>query len=327
MDWKEYYRDELVRPEGLSVIEGFFSGAEVDPEIDEAIAEQAILSFPHTALSYAGPLQARVIAGLYRARISEVIALGVLHTSVLPPPYAEALDRLRDSSADPEARKAALPRLSGAFFPAGEKITTPFGDLPIASSGSHRLIQEDAGILGREFSLNTFFSLLSFYADRRGVDPLPVVPLYIGITYDPVEDSFAIAAELARALRRLIGPKTGVVTTGDLVHYGTAYGDKARIPRMPKEKRALEGYFLGETEDVLALALSRRNLKEAFTRSLEVLKSDQRYILPVIAELFGPGANYEILHFELSDYAGILSVDPPCYVASSLITYKAVQPL
>ncbi len=327
MDWKSYYRDELARPESLSAIEGFFSCAEVDPKIDEAIAKRAILSFPHTALSYAVPLQARVIAGLYRARVSEVIALGVLHTSVMPTPYIDDLNRLHDSSIDPDVRKAGLARLSGAFFPSGEKITTPFGDLPIASIGPHRLIRADAGILKNEFSLDTFLLLMVFYASQRGIDPLHVVPLYVGITYDPVEDSFAIAAELARALRQGIGREAAVVTTGDLVHYGTAYGDEARIPRMPKEKRALETYFLRETEDVLALALSKRNLKEAFTRSLEVLKSDQRYILPVIAEFLGHRADYEILHFELSDYDGILSVDPPCYVASSLITYRAVPPL
>ncbi len=324
MDWKSYYRDELARPESLSAIEGFFSRAEDDPQIDEAIARREVLSFPHTALSYAGPLQARVIAGLYRARVSNVIALGVLHTSIIPPPYAEALDRLRDSSIDPDVRKAGLAQLSGAFFPSGEKISTPFGDLPLASIGPHRLIRTDAGILKNEFSLDTFLSLMAFYASQRGIDPLPVVPLYIGITYDPVEGSFAIAAEFARTLHRLIGPETAVVTTGDLVHYGRAYGDEARIPRMPKGKRALEIYFLRETEDVLALALSRRNLKEAFTKSFEVLKSDQRYILPIIAELLGPEADYEILYFELSDYAGILTVEPPCYVASSLITYRAV---
>ncbi len=321
MDWKSYYRTELEQPESRGLIEEHLDRAEEHSQTADLIRKGAILSFPHTARAYAVPLQARVVVGLHRAGVERVIALGVLHTSLIPPPYIHHLNRLRDPSADPDARKAAFSRLAGAFLPAAGEIVTPFGDLPTAPVAPHRLIREDAGILEREFSLDTFLALMAFYADRRGIDPLPVAPLYVGITYDPTENSFAVATELAQGLRRLIGPKTAVVTTGDLVHYGTAYGDEERISRIPEGKRPLEGYFRRETEEVLALALTRRNLRQALIRSSDVLKSDQRYIVPVIAELLGPKADYEIIHFELSDYAGILSVAPPCYVASSLVAF------
>jgi len=317
VDWKSYYRRELVDPKNKAMLEGFFA---TDEHLAELIGEGALISFPHTALSYVGPLQARVVTGLYRAGVSRVIALGVLHTSVLPAPYLEYLNRLNDPSGAPEERKAAFSQLAGAFFPPGKKVTTPFGDLPLIPGSPARLIREDTGILENEFSLDTFFSLLSFYAARRRVKPIPVLPLYVGLTYDPVNGSFSVADALAHAIQEGRTPGTAVVTTGDLVHYGTAYSDPERIAKMPKEKETLEAYFLPEVKKVIALGLAG-DLKAAFERSRETLASDQRYILPVISYLLGPGTGFEILHFELSDYAGILSVGPPCYVASSLIAF------
>ncbi|RLE39996.1 hypothetical protein DRJ23_02835 [Candidatus Acetothermia bacterium] len=323
MNWKPYYRAELVRPEGRELIEGYFAEADDDPKLDAALADRAILSFPHTALPYAGPLQARVIAALHRAGVELIIALGVLHTSAIPAPYAERLELLRDPAAPLEERRAAFSQLSGAFIPRGGSIPTPFGSLTIAPVEFTEAVRPDSGILKNEFSLDTFFSLLAFYCRTRALPPPRVLPVYVGVTRDPESGSFGVGEEIARELAGFIGPKTAVVTTGDLVHYGTGYGDEERISQLPQEKEGLEAYFRREVEEVLARGLGGRRLEEAFQMSQEVLKSDQRYILPVLAGLLGPGAGYEILHFELSDYAGILSVAPPCYVASALVGFRA----
>ena len=320
MDWKLYYRAERERPQSRELINSYFAAAATDSAVDRAITNGAILSFPHTALGYAGPLQARVIAGLYRIGVPRIIALGVLHTSALPEPYSGYLVQINDAAAPTATRAEALAMLTGAFFPTGEVISTSFGTVPLVPIPPRDVVRADTGILKNEFSLDTFLSLLAFHAAQTGTVPPPVAPLYIGITYDPVHDSFAVAGNLAGAIRELITPGTAIVTTGDLVHYGTAYSAPERVAAMPTDRRALEEYFLPEVEDTIARGLAGEH-KLAFDRARAVLASDQRYILPVITELLGGGAGYEILHFELSDYAGILSVAPPCYVASSLVAF------
>ena len=320
MDWKAYYRAEREREHNRAVIADYFAAAATDPEVDRALGRGAILSFPHTALAYAGPLQARVIAGLVRAGVTRIIALGVLHTSVLPEPYAGYRALIADPTGDTAARAAAAAALTGAFVPSGDEIATSFGPVPLVPFTAGDAIRADDDILKNEFSLDTFLSLLAVHAARMGIDPPPVAPIYVGLTYDPVHDSFAAATAVARALQSLVTPSTAIVTTGDLVHYGTAYSDPERIAAMPTDRRTLEEYFLPEVENTIARGLAGDHMA-AFTRAQATLASDQRYVLPVIAELLGPGANYRIIHFELSDYAGILSVAPPCYVASSLVAF------
>jgi len=71
----------------------------------------------------------------------------------------------------------------------------------------------------------------------------------------------------------------------------------------------------------LSRALGTGDLDEAYRQSRDLLRSDQREILPIIATLLGQGAPFEIASFALSDYAEILAVDPPCLVASALVAY------
>ena len=80
MDWKPYYRGEIESMSGRETVETLLRGA-VPGAIDELLIGEAIVSFPHTALRYAGPLQARVVRMIYRLGIERVIALGVLHGS------------------------------------------------------------------------------------------------------------------------------------------------------------------------------------------------------------------------------------------------------
>ena len=139
------------------------------------------------------------------------------------------------------------------------------------------------------------------------------------MTRNPLSRSFEGAASLARALRRLLTPRTAVVATGDLVHYGRGYDVEERVRTMPTDVEALRAFFAREVEGTLRLALEDRDYEAAFARSEQVLRSDQRHLLPVLAELLGTGAGSSVLEFELSDYAPILKVEPPCLVASALV--------
>jgi hypothetical protein len=110
------------------------------------------------------------------------------------------------------------------------------------------------------------------------------------MTRNPLSRSFEGAASLARALRRLLTPRTAVVATGDLVHYGRGYDVEERVRTMPTDVEALRAFFAREVEGTLRLALEDRDYEAAFARSEQVLRSDQRHLLPVLAELLGTGA-------------------------------------
>lgn len=321
IDWKSYYRDELARPEARRDLERYFEEPRQEKEIDELLARGAILSFPHTALSYAGPLQARVVAGLSRAGVERVLALGVFHASTLPPAAETDRRLLVDESAPPHERTVAYARLSGGFIPPERIARTPFGEVPVLAAADLDAVRVDRdGLLRSEFSLDTFLSLLAFHAQARGRRPPEVLTVYVGPTRDPVTGGFEVADRLAASLSSWVTPGTAIVATGDLVHYGTAYGPPERMAGRPSDPEALEALFTRETTTALDLALAG-DRAAAFERSNTVLQDDQRNILPVLTRLLGPGAGYQILSFSLSDYAGILEVAPPCVVASALVAY------
>ena len=313
MDWKVYYRAEIARPEGRDAIVDFLETGG-DPKVEGAIGRGAIVSFPHTALSYAGPLQARLVSAIYRPGIDRIVALGVLHGIGI-----EAFRTARDPSLPPNERKAAFKEVAGGFSLPADTYDTPFGGYPVwrpADDGPIRI--DRSGILGSEFSLDTFASILKLGADLFGEEEIPIFPVYVGMTSDPIEGGFDLAFNLAKWLRGIVRPGTALVTTGDLVHYGTAYAG----PGEPVEDDpSLTGRFRSKVERMLDSGLIEGDLDGAYRMGTEVLKSDQREILPVIGAYLGGEGSYEIIEFDLSDYAGILDVDPPCRVASALIIY------
>jgi len=277
-----------------------------------------VISFPHTALGYSGPLIMRTVVSLLRTPgLRRVIALGVLHMGTLPEPY-KGLYR---------SGQPGWERLAGGFVPVGPAVATPFGEVPLAGGRLPPPVKEDRGILGNEFSLDTFLAMYAYAAGRLGMVPPPVLPVYVGLTRDPDSSSFAVAGELARALSPWLGPGTALVTTGDVVHYGLPYGDDPGSALLPMDPAGLETHFRGEMERTLALALEERDYAAAFERPERILKSDQRHLLPVIAELLGPGAGFRIQNFSLSDYAPIFGVAPPCLVASSLFAFLPASSL
>ena len=320
MDWKAYYRNEMTQLATKAYLEGLFDSLDEDREMDALVQRRAILSFPHTAARYIGPLQARVVSSLYRSGIKRVIALGVLHTSVLPAPYDELYRKALDNERSSSARLNAFASLQGAFVPACREIDTAFGRIPCVCIGDDQAkgVRIDRmGVLKNEFSLDSFFSIMSLYAQTHRMPPIIVSPLYVGMTRDPVTGSFNVADDLADLLRGVRDSDTAIVTTGDLVHYGTAYTPAERM--LDKKEEELEPFFRGECERTLAI--SKQDLDGAFRSSNEILRSDQRYILPVIAKYIGDDAGFKILSFSLSDYSGILNVECPCVVASALVAF------
>jgi len=322
MDWKTYYRNEMLEPATKTYLERLFVASKEDEDIDALVKRGAVLSFPHTAARYIGPLQARVISALYRSRIKRVIALGVLHTSTLPGPYDEHYRTALDDERPSSKRQEAYAALRGGFVPDCRVIKTAFGTIPCeeidgALTNSVRI--DRAGVLKNEFSLDSFFSLMSLYARVHRMLPIPVLPIYVGMTRDPVSGSFDVADDLADILRSIRDPDTAIVTTGDIVHYGTAYTPVEKMLNLEEEQ--LEPFFRLECERILVLAIEKQDLDGAFRDSNEILRSDQRYILPVIAKYLGSDAQSEILSFSLSDYSQILNTARPCVVALALVAY------
>ena len=324
MNWKNYYLNELRSPNIEERLNNTFADVDGKATPIPCISPENILSFPHTALRYAGPLQAQVIVGLHQAKVKRIIALGVFHAwghEISAKTYSLAMDETQEAA----QRVAAFKELRGAFVPSISVQETPFGSIyltPPSSTFNVALREDTNGFLANEFSLDTFMSLLSFYYRLQGEAPPVVTPLYIGMTRNPVAGSFAIASQLAATLRSMWLPGDAVVATGDLVHYGTAYSPQERMMGMPTGHNELSLYFQREVKHTLAISLKKRDYTEAFRRCDTLLNNDQRYLLPIIAEIFPYRAGYELLSFSLSDYSAILNAAKPCVVASTLVLYK-----
>jgi len=133
MDWKSYYRRDLERDEVRAALAAALSHQEGDLVRGAPGERGTILSFPHTAARYAGPIQARVVAGLYRSRPDLVLALDVLHLSGL------ALFReLADEGQSPARRSRAFSALGEGFIPPAGSARTAFGRSPLRGFPARR---------------------------------------------------------------------------------------------------------------------------------------------------------------------------------------------
>lgn len=313
MDWKPHYRAELETPAGRRTVDAMLDAA---LDRDEGLASpRGIVSFPHTALACAGPLQARVAAAVYRAGVDRVLVLGVLHGGCAP------IVRVAMDEARPLAeRRAAIDRAAGGHLMPSDGIDTPFGRLPLAATDEDEAVPlrvDRDSLLADEFSLDTFCALMRRAADVLDVRPIPVLPVFVGLTRDPLEGSFAVAERLAVRIRALRDAASSMlVTTGDLVHYGTAYGAPDADASEPLE--AIASRFRREIDRTYTAALRDREWALAHRLSSDLLHNDQREIVAVISALLGPAA-HRLAQFEMSDYADILDAAPPCLVASALM--------
>ena len=316
MDWKSYYDEELREAGIRDRIMHWLRVADKMALSSSKNDRRTVFSFPHTAIDYSGPLQARVVSWLVRSGFKRVIALGVMHGSLIPV-HRTATNEL----APQDERLSAFAQISGAFLPTTEQLKTPFGDLAVSTEVANQppeIRRDLADLLKDEFSLDTFFGMLRLAADLDHIEPLHVTPFYIGMTRNPVTGSFEIARAVARWLLDQWDDETAIVTTGDVVHYGTVYGSEVADAALEQ----LESQFRHQLETLLGMAFREAQMEEAYQIAQCKLKSDQREILPLLVYLLGEKAVANIEVFALSDYANILKTAPPCLVSSALIAYK-----
>jgi hypothetical protein len=318
MDWKAFYRDELASEAGRAAIgRALVRHAGGDEALTSALRGGGIVSFPHTTLADSAEPIARAAQSVISAGAARVVALGVLHGGTLPEPHRNDLAEL--SRGSPRAAEL-FRRLGGAFVATGA-ATTPWGDVPCgpvpAATG---VMRADAALLANEFSLDLFLAVLAAASRRRAVATPVVTRIFVSATRDP-SGSFAAAARVADGVRGLLGDGAVCVATGDLVHYGHSYSPPEAMAGMPSDTAGLESRFRERVGAMLAAGLARRD-EEAYAMATNELRSDQRNLMPVIAELTGPGAAANVLSFRLSDYSAINGVAAPCLVASALVAFR-----
>jgi len=321
MDWRTHCRNALqqkkMKERILCWIDQYASG---DKSITDALNTGGLVSFPHTTLDYSGEMTTRVVTSLYASGVERVVALGVIHAGALSKHYQVSFAELLNRHVDPSVRKTHLETFGGAFIRSDNQ--TAFGSIQlIPPIKTWKKIRMDDCLLEGEFCLDYFLAILRLAADQLGREPLPVLPIYSGASFDPTTGSFALATGVAAEIAALRDGKTAFVITGDLVHYGTTYSKEAEMNGKPMKITELEQYFLPLVEESLHLITKTSDYLAAFDLLNNVLHNDQRFLLPVVGELLGDDASFEIMEFHLSDYAPIWQADPPCAVASSVVTF------
>lgn len=292
MDWKRFYADELASDAGRRLVEDAVARhAGGDAAVLRTFAARGVVSFPHLQLRDSADPIARVATSIVASGAKRVVALGVLHGGTLPEPFRALLAEVPRSD-------EAFARLGGAFTVDGPNLGPS--------------VRRDAALLANEFSLDLFDAVLLAAGAR-----VEVVRLFVGPTRDP-RGGFDVAKEIADAVRPLLDAETVCVATGDLVHFGNAYSDGEL--RMCVGA-AFEDVVRDRVDAMHEAALARRDFAAAYETGTK-LRSDQRNILPVIAELLGPGASAETLSFAMSDYAAINGVPPPSLVAAALVAFR-----
>lgn len=306
IDWKRFYRGELLSDDGrtriLAALARWDAG---DAGVGETLRGGGVVSFPHTTLRDSAEPLARVAATIVDGGFASVVALGVLHLSTLPEPERALAEQLPRGGA---GARAAFERLRGAFVEA-----------PVPGLGA-RAVRVDPGLLAQEFSLDLFRGVLELAAARRGQRPPRVAAVYVGPTRDPDDGSLAAARDVAADVAGLL-PGAACVATGDLVHFGGGYSRPEELALAPAGLTALEAHFRRRVGEMLAQAFVASDLDGALAAARE-LRSDQRHLLPVLAEIVGRPARPELLSFRLTDYAEILGEARPCVVASALVAVR-----
>lgn len=325
MDWRTHCRNDLQQEKTkeriLSWIDQHALG---DKSITDVLRNGGLVSFPHTTLDYSGEMTTKVVTSLYASGVERVVALGVIHAGALSKRYQVAFAELLNPLAEPAARRNDLETFGGAFIRSDSQ--TAFGSIRlIPPIKSWKRIRMDDSLLEGEFCLDYFLAILRLAADRLEREPLAVLPIYSGASFDPTTGSFALATEVAAEIAGLRDGKTAIVITGDLVHYGTTYSEQGEMDGKPTTIAELESYFLPLVEQVFRLITKEKDYLTAFNLLNKTLHNDQRFLLPVVGELLGNDAGFEIMEFHLSDYAPIWQVSPPCVVASSVVTLTPRQ--
>ena len=318
MDWKRFYAAELADPRGRAEVAAALARHRGgDGRLVAASQSGAIMSFPHVTVHDSGDFIATVVESIVARRANRVVALGVLHGSVLPAPFDGWYASLRD---DTSKGREAFARLRGAFVDISS-VATPFGRIDgTVSPAEEPLLHEDPTVLRHEFSLDLFLAFLAASAHAHGVRPPEVIRVYVSAVRDP-SGGFETVRPLADAIQKLLGDDAVCVATGDLAHLGHGYGSDEETASLPCDAAELTKTLEASLRDMHGAALGDHDFSTAWAIGTR-LRSDQRQILPVMAELLGQGASCESLALRLSDYADINGRPRPCLVAAALNLFR-----
>ncbi len=280
-EWKTFYAREREKLGDVGIAERLDRAPEV------TLPAGGALVFPHTMMSVTGHLTAAVARAVVRSGAHEVLALGVLHGG--PRSQADLVKRARGG--DKAARSALRKVLAGS---------DPFCD--------------------EEFSLDNFVLLLELAARREGTKPPQVHARYPFLVGDDPEHLPGID-DLAKLADRM-----PVVATTDPIHHGNGYGTAIESLRR-EDDVATEAW--ARTCIQTQLDLLARGQWSDFARLTAEVRSDFRDVGPVLGWLSRRGAGGggdrrsviegSILELHLVDYAEVLGVEAPTWVAGPLL--------
>ena len=244
-----------------------------------ALPSRGALVFPHTMLSVTGHLTAAVARAVVRSGADEVLALGVLHGG-----RRSQGDLVKRARGGEQAARQALRKIHDG----GD----PFCD--------------------EEFSLDNFVALLDLAARREGKKPPRVHARYPFLVGDDPEHlpGIADAAKLAERMP--------VVATTDPIHHGNGYGTALEALR-PEGDAATQAWARDSIQTQLDLLAGGQ--WSDFARLTAEVRSDFRDVGPVLGWLTQRAGKAigSILELHLVDYAEVLGVEAPTWVAGPLM--------
>lgn len=283
-EWKTFYAREREKLGDVGIAERLDRA----PEVTLPAPAAGALVFPHTMMSVTGHLTAAVARAIVRSGADEVLALGVLHGG-------------RRSQAD------LVKRARG-----GDKAART--SLRKVHAGGEAFCEE-------EFSLDNFDVLLDLAARREGKEPPKVHARYPFLVGDDPEHLPGIA-DVAKLAERM-----PVVATTDPIHHGNGYGTAIEALRRETDP-ATQAWARTCVETQLDL-LARGQWSD-FARLTAEVRSDFRDVGPVLGWLARRGGGGgggtsarevtgSILELHLVDYAEVLGVEAPTWVAGPLM--------
>jgi hypothetical protein len=251
----------------------------LDRAPEVALPAGGALVFPHTMLSVTGHLTAAVARAVVRSGADEVLAVGVLHGG-------------RRSQAD------LVKRARG-----GEQV---------ARQALRKIHAGDDPFCAEEFSLDNFVALLELAARREG-KKTPRVHAYYPFLVGDDPERLPGMADVSKLAERM-----PVVGTTDPIHHGHGYG--TALEALRRESDEATQTWARECIQT-QLDMITRGQWSAFARLCAEVRSDFRDVGPVLGWLArrGGAPRGSIVELHLVDYAEVLDIDAPTWVAGPLL--------
>ncbi len=299
-------------------------GSVINSDMIQTVENGGIISFPHTLLKFSSEMILEVARSMYSADISRIIALGVLHADTLPPESSTRLESLFEQTYT-DSYKEDFTEFKGAFYRA--KDESAFGTLSrFEPPESWEIIRQNDHLLEDEFCLDYLFNIIELTADVIDEQPIPLLPIYCGVSFDPATDSFQLAEGLAAEINQLNNEDTALLATGNLVHFGNNYNEPKVIREKPKAIKELGPLFYDKIEEAFTAVFTEKDYLKGFDLLHNELQSDQGLLLPVLSELFSPyTVDYHFYKYRLSDYSEVWEVQKPSVVATSMYKLQATN--